>query len=210
MGRSAQNCRERREKMRGKILSASISYFARHGFSGTRMGDLARSIGIAPGTIYLYFPSKEALLREICQSVQEETLSALRVLTAPSGPVSNQLLRLSAYVLTRLCGQEDCAARVVLVAQMVHGASRAAEGCRAEWEALCRDTARLVARGQQEGSVVPGHPETLADYYWGAAFLCARRRLFDTQAELIDARTLARILLCDRALEGLKSGRQDG
>ncbi len=205
MGRSAQHCRQRREEMRGKILNASISYFARHGFSGTRMGDLARSIGIAPGTIYLYFPSKEALLREICQSVQEEMLPALRVLTAPSGPVANQLLRLSSYVLTRLCGQVDCAARVVLTAQMVHGAGSAADGCRAEWEGLCQDTSLLVARGQQEGSIVPGQPEALADYYWGAAFLCARRRLFYPQAELIDARTLARVLLCDRALEGLKA-----
>ena len=67
MPKSAERCAEERAAMREKILRQSVLYFARNGFSGTKISDLARDIGIGQGTIYLYFKSKEELFSELQQ-----------------------------------------------------------------------------------------------------------------------------------------------
>ena len=61
MPKSPERCAELRGEMRARILRESLRYFARNGFAGTRIADLARGIGIAQGTIYRYFDSKEDL-----------------------------------------------------------------------------------------------------------------------------------------------------
>ena len=46
----------------GKILEAAATVFARDGFHNAKIGDVAREAGVAHGTIYLYFGSKDDLL----------------------------------------------------------------------------------------------------------------------------------------------------
>ena len=48
-----------------QILEAALEIFGEHGLVGARLEDIARRAGIAKGTIYLYFPNKEALFREV-------------------------------------------------------------------------------------------------------------------------------------------------
>ena len=60
------------EQRRGSILQAARAVFARQGYANTVVDDIATQAGIAKGTLYLYFPSKEqiylaALLEEARQ-----------------------------------------------------------------------------------------------------------------------------------------------
>jgi len=50
-----------KEKMKAEILEATVRAFATHGFHNTTMQLIAKEAGIAKGTLYLYFDSKEAL-----------------------------------------------------------------------------------------------------------------------------------------------------
>ena len=43
------------------ILNAAEELFNRHGYRRTSMDDIAAEVGVAKGTLYLYFESKEAL-----------------------------------------------------------------------------------------------------------------------------------------------------
>lgn len=62
--------RERRERekteLRGKILDAARTLFATEGVEATTMRRIANAIEYSPTALYLYFPDKEALLRELC------------------------------------------------------------------------------------------------------------------------------------------------
>jgi TetR/AcrR family transcriptional regulator len=53
--------RRRKEARPGEIIAAALKIWIEQGFAATRLEDIARSADIAKGTIYLYFPSKEAL-----------------------------------------------------------------------------------------------------------------------------------------------------
>jgi TetR/AcrR family fatty acid metabolism transcriptional regulator len=48
-----------------KILEAAISVFSSVGFHNAKISEIAEKAGIATGTTYLYFKSKEILLEEV-------------------------------------------------------------------------------------------------------------------------------------------------
>ncbi|MDE7439150.1 MAG: TetR/AcrR family transcriptional regulator, partial [Clostridia bacterium] len=58
MPKTPERCQEIREETRKKILHDAMLFFARNGFAGTKISDLADYIGIGQGTLYIYFKSK--------------------------------------------------------------------------------------------------------------------------------------------------------
>jgi AcrR family transcriptional regulator len=49
------------EERRDRIVAAAMQHFAQHGFRGTRVEDVAQDVGVAKGTVFLDFGSKEGL-----------------------------------------------------------------------------------------------------------------------------------------------------
>lgn len=56
-----------REERREDILAAGEALFAQKPFSAIHMADVAREVGLAKGTLYLYFPTKEALFLSLVE-----------------------------------------------------------------------------------------------------------------------------------------------
>ncbi len=48
-----------------QILDAALEVFAERGLAAARLDDIAKRAGLSKGTIYLYFPNKEELFREV-------------------------------------------------------------------------------------------------------------------------------------------------
>lgn len=53
------------ETRRTQILEAALRVWVRHGFDGSSVEAIAREAGLAKGTLYLYFPTKDAILEAI-------------------------------------------------------------------------------------------------------------------------------------------------
>ena len=51
-----------------QILDAAFAVFAERGLAAARLDDIAKRAGLSKGTIYLYFPNKEELFREVVHS----------------------------------------------------------------------------------------------------------------------------------------------
>jgi AcrR family transcriptional regulator len=54
--------RRRAEARPDEVLDAALTLFIERGFAATRVEDIAAQAGLSKGTVYLYFPSKEAIL----------------------------------------------------------------------------------------------------------------------------------------------------
>jgi AcrR family transcriptional regulator len=50
------------------ILAAALDVFSRHGFAAARLDDVATQAGVAKGTLYLYFPNKQALFEDLIRN----------------------------------------------------------------------------------------------------------------------------------------------
>lgn len=62
--------KERREERRRQILKAATACFARKGFDATRVQDICREAGLSPGAVYIYFDSKDAIVRALAEKAQ--------------------------------------------------------------------------------------------------------------------------------------------
>ena len=51
-----------------QIIDAAVAVFGENGLAGARLEDVAKRAGVSKGTIYLYFPNKEALFAEMIRS----------------------------------------------------------------------------------------------------------------------------------------------
>jgi TetR/AcrR family transcriptional regulator len=57
--------RPRSEAKRARIIEASMQHFAEHGYHAARVGDIAALLGIAKGSIFQHFGSKDGLFFEV-------------------------------------------------------------------------------------------------------------------------------------------------
>ncbi|ADZ69900.1 TetR/AcrR family transcriptional regulator [Polymorphum gilvum] len=85
--------RRRRDARPGEIIEAAFREFAENGYAATRLDDVARRAGIAKGTIYRYFASKEALFEAVVRSRITPTLDRIEDLAAGFAGPTRELLR---------------------------------------------------------------------------------------------------------------------
>lgn len=90
---------------RDLILKAATKLFARRGFFNAQVADVAREAGIAAGTVYLYFKSKDDLLISIFERTMRQGMEdARQALEGVSDPITR--LRLLANLHLDRLGQD--------------------------------------------------------------------------------------------------------
>ncbi len=189
MPKTEEQCKKMREDMKCKILKMSSLYFAKNGFGDTKIGDLAKNIGIGQGTIYLYFKSKEELFDEIRKNADNaEEVKKLKLLTKLPIPAKTKIDKLSDEMCKRLASDEEFCVRITLLTQLL------LEKDDMYSDDLYKELAKIIKQGQKEGSVIKGDALYLADLYWGNVYLYALKRLFGTNIKSLKKETLKRLL----------------
>ena len=61
-----------------ELLSAARAILAEKGFEATTVSEIVARAGVAQGTFYLYFPSKNALIAALNQEMNEHIVAAVR------------------------------------------------------------------------------------------------------------------------------------
>jgi AcrR family transcriptional regulator len=80
------------EERPGQILDAALEVFGEHGLAAARLEDIAKRAGLSKGTIYLYFPNKEELFREMVRrTVVRQIEENERELQTTSGTATDTL-----------------------------------------------------------------------------------------------------------------------
>ena len=94
---------------RERILRAAVKVFARKGFYASRVSEIAKAAGVADGTIYLYFKSKDELLTSLFEDRITRLLAVLRreLEALPAGPA--RVRRVVELQLGLLEGERDLA-----------------------------------------------------------------------------------------------------
>src|SRR5262245_16840471 len=87
---------------RDAILRAAIDVFAERGFFHAQVADVARAAGVAAGTVYLYFRSKDDLLASIFERTMREAFAEGRAALAGVSDPSERLRRFARLHLERL------------------------------------------------------------------------------------------------------------
>jgi len=73
------------EERRNEILDAADMLFADKGFDNTSTSDILEKVGIARGTLYYHFKSKEDILDALIKRCQEQIINAAGEIAADKG-----------------------------------------------------------------------------------------------------------------------------
>ena len=98
-----------RADKREAILRAATDTFAERGFFNAQVADVARAAGVAAGTVYLYFKSKDDLLISIFERSMREGLTDSREAIADLPDPPERLRRLARGHLARLGNDRNLA-----------------------------------------------------------------------------------------------------
>ena len=91
-----------RADRRDAILRAAIDVFAGRGFFNAQVADVARAAGVAAGTVYLYFESKDDLLISIFERTMRDAIGDGRTAVAPMRDPIEQLRTVARMHLDRM------------------------------------------------------------------------------------------------------------
>src|SRR5262252_8863720 len=87
---------------RDAILRAAIDVFAGRGYFNAQVADVAKAAGVAAGTVYLYFRSKDDLLVSIFERTMREAIADGKACVAPLADPVAQLRQIARVHLARL------------------------------------------------------------------------------------------------------------
>lgn len=92
------------EERRNEILDAADELFAKKGFDGTSTNDILDKVGIARGTLYYHFSSKEDILDALIERYNNRLLSVAKIIAEDKSiPVNERMVR----VITSLNISDD-------------------------------------------------------------------------------------------------------
>lgn len=94
---------------REAILRAAIKVFARRGYFNSKVADVAKEAGIADGTVYLYFKSKDEILHSIFDKAMAEFIEEGKRELAELEDPKEKLRRIAELHLERLGADRDMA-----------------------------------------------------------------------------------------------------
>jgi TetR/AcrR family fatty acid metabolism transcriptional regulator len=94
---------------REAILRAATQVFARKGYFNSKVADIAKAAGVADGTVYLYFKSKEEILHSVFDVAMEEAISEGRKELEAIDDPREKLRRIARLHLERLGADRDLA-----------------------------------------------------------------------------------------------------
>ena len=144
---------------RERILAAAERVFAKNGFFAARVSEIAKDAGVADGTIYLYFKSKDDLLISLFENRMKQVIAMLERVTAGKPPVD--ALRAFIHAYLQLVHDEPIAAEVLTI-ELRQSSKFMKEYANPQFADFLRMLGGIVARGQDDGSIDPIVPSHIA------------------------------------------------
>ena len=145
---------------RERILDAAERVFAAHGFFAARVSEIAKEAGVADGTIYLYFKSKDEVLISLFESRMERFNQLLADAIPTAASPTEKLLTLIRTYLTLV--REQPMVAEVLTIELRQSSKFMKEASNPKFGDLLRTIAGLVAEGQAAGELGDGIPAPIA------------------------------------------------
>jgi TetR/AcrR family transcriptional regulator len=155
-----QDIRQERETL---ILRAAEKVFAEAGFGGATMQLIADMAGLPKANLHYYFPTKEALYRQVVQNIFQIWLHAADVFDSADGPAEG----IGAYIDAKMeISRTHTDGSKVWASEVMHGApviQDYLETTLAEWT---DGRIKVIQRWIDQGRMAPVNPRHLLYMLW--------------------------------------------
>ncbi len=138
---------ERGRKTLRKLLDAAAAEFADHGFHEASISTITRRAGVALGTFYTYFDSKDAIFRALVTDMSDSVGHAARQAIAP-GMDALKVERAALQAFLTFAAEHKELYRIIDEAEFVDP-----ESYRAHYERIARRIAERLKEGGEAGQL---------------------------------------------------------
>jgi AcrR family transcriptional regulator len=158
--------RERKKaRLRQQIIDTSIKLFRKHGYENTRIDDIVQALEISQPTFFRYFPSKDAVLREVGERGYACICERLSSELSSKAGTSERLRRLYVTMAREVETDRQLWQAVVLSGAMDPVRSAKLRGHEEAAVGLLRE---ILTQGQKRGEVTRAFPVVhLAEFMEG-------------------------------------------
>lgn len=187
--------RQIRQHNESAILRAAERVFARAGFSGATMADIAEEAGLPKANLHYYFGSKADLYRAVLDAVLHDWLAPLEVITPDADPAE----AFASYIRLKmaLAAERPDASRV-FANELIHGAPVVLDLLRTDLRDQVLEKAAVVDGWVAAGRMAPVDSTHLFFTIWAATQTYAD---FDVQVRAVLKRDTLRPADRQRATE---------
>src|SRR6266852_469863 len=170
--------RERKKvRLRQQIIETSIRLFRRHGYENTRIDDIVQVLDISQPTFFRYFPSKDAVLREVGRRGFACIREHLQTELSSSASTAERLREMYHAMAQEVESDRPLWRAVVLSGAMDPVRSPEMRKHEEVAVSLLRD---VLVEGQKRGEVTPAYPVAhLAQVMEGMYTTAVRRWAID-------------------------------
>jgi AcrR family transcriptional regulator len=118
---SSTSHQRRKDARPQELLEAAMALFVEKGFAATRTEEVAARAGVSKGTLYLYFPSKEELLKAAIQHTLAADIAAgAMTVEQHTGSAADLLVEVLAQRWERLLSSGSSAIFKVIITEVRH------------------------------------------------------------------------------------------
>lgn len=162
-----ERARAQREERRAQILDAALEVFAAKGYHAASISDLVDACGVARGTFYQYFESKNDVFVALLDELLIRFRGSIRGvdLSADAAPVQLQLVATLSRILT---AAESSRALATILFREAVGLDADIDGRIVGFEAALHAYVKTsLDRGIEFGLLVPHDSEVVATLIYG-------------------------------------------
>jgi AcrR family transcriptional regulator len=134
---------------RQAILDAAVKVFARQGFHGCRVSDIADEAGVAYGLLYHYFPSKDEVLNTLFLERWGIMLEMIRAVDAEQIPVRDKLGAIASFIVDSYRHDPDL--MKVIIVEVTRAANSFGQTHLGQIREAYRLIGEIVTKAQNEG-----------------------------------------------------------
>jgi AcrR family transcriptional regulator len=154
-----------REERREHIVEKAREVFSRNRYNEVTVGAITAEAGIAKGTFYLYFDSKEELFVEVIRDAISRLRRAIAdAVASVDDPM--QKVQASVPVILDICGRE-AGLYMAIFQQAAFLESDRHEEYNALYEPLAKDFQATIEEGMKRGVFKPGNPAIISHGVFG-------------------------------------------
>lgn len=152
--------RRRAENRPDELLDAALELFQAQGYAATSVARIAREAGVSKGAVYLYFPSKQAILEGLVKrAVTPISTRALAQVTASQGDVRASLTGFMTMVAGQLGDPKVFAVPRIIMREAVNAPEIAQLYRDAVLDAAMPTMIGVIRDGIAAGQIRPVDPE---------------------------------------------------
>jgi AcrR family transcriptional regulator len=170
---------------REQILRAAEKLLGRYGAAKTTMADLAREAGVAVGSVYLEFSSKEAIVESLSTAKHRRVMEAMQKAAEGSGSFALRLTRIFDARTTVLLHYADEGAHACELVQCVSTAVKTAHARFVEEETNL--VATLLREGARAGELHAPKPAVTARAVLRAYVVFSPPHLFELPRDEVES-----------------------